>query len=64
MDCQNVWSGTSKENEAARTIYVATDDPITVKKEISKLPRGHGGTTIVGGKLFSRIVTIQYCHSR
>ena len=42
----------------ARTIYLATDDPITVKKEISKLPRGQGGTTIVGGKLRQQIVVI------
>lgn len=33
---------------------MATDDPITVQDEISKLPRGKDGTTIVGGKL---------CHS-
>lgn len=49
-DCQNMWSGRLKDITAVRTIYLATDDPITVKKEISKLPRGQGGTTIVGGK--------------
>jgi hypothetical protein len=64
MDCENVWSGSSKENKSVRTIYVATDDPITVKKEISKLPRGHGGTTIVGGRLHCILVAVQYCHSR
>jgi hypothetical protein len=29
--------------------YVATDDPITVKEEIAKLPKGSDGTTIVAG---------------
>jgi hypothetical protein len=57
-DCQNAWSGRSKDNEAVRTIYLATDDPITVKKEISKLPRGQGGTTIVGGKLRQKIAVL------
>ena len=38
----------------ARTIYLATDDPETVKKEISKLPRGQGDTVIVGGEFVPR----------
>lgn len=48
-DCKDVWSGQSKGKRTVRTIYLATDDPDTVKKEIKKLPRGQGGTTIVGG---------------
>ena len=36
----------------ARTIYVATDDQRTLKEEIAKLPKGQGGTTIVGGESF------------
>lgn len=48
-DCLNVWNGLSKKKRPVRTIYLATDDPDTVKKEIKKLPRGQGGTTIVGG---------------
>ena len=45
-----MWDGSSKKR-TIRTIYLATDDPDTVKKEIQKLPKGQGGTTIVGGEL-------------
>lgn len=48
-DCPDVWGGKVKGNKAVRTIYLATDDPKNVKKEIGKLPRGQGRTTIVGG---------------
>jgi hypothetical protein len=48
-DCQSVWSGEAKGKRRVRTIYVATDDPDNVKEEIKKLPRGQGGTVIVGG---------------
>ena len=48
-----MWDGSSINNRPARTIYVATDDPSTVRDEISKLPRGKDDTTIVGGKLRS-----------
>mmetsp|Transcript_30262 Transcript_30262/g.54800 ORF Transcript_30262/g.54800 Transcript_30262/m.54800 type:complete len:575 (-) Transcript_30262:99-1823(-) len=48
-ECLNDWVGVSKKSRTARTIYLATDDMRAVTKEISKLPRGQGGTTIVGG---------------
>jgi len=50
-DCptNDVWGGKLLMKDYVRTIYLATDDPKTVKKEIAKLPRGQGGTTIVGG---------------
>jgi len=48
-DCRKyVWDGVS-EKSAVRTIYLSTDDPGTIKEEISRLPMGQGGTTIVGG---------------
>ncbi|KAL7532423.1 hypothetical protein ACHAXR_004619 [Thalassiosira sp. AJA248-18] len=48
-DCKEVWSGLSTGKSTVRTIYLATDDPDTVKQEIKKLPRGQHGTIIVGG---------------
>jgi len=49
IDClKYVWDGVS-DKSAARTIYLATDDPDSIKEEISRLPMGQGGTTIVGG---------------
>lgn len=60
-----MWDGSSINNRPARTIYVATDDPITVRDEISKLPRGKDDTTIVGGKLWYCLCgAVQYfpCH--
>jgi hypothetical protein len=47
-DCENYWNGFQTQ-AASRLVYVATDDPMTVKEEISKLPKGSDGTTIVAG---------------
>jgi len=47
--CDNDWVGVSRKSRSARTIYLATDDPNILKQEISKLPKGQGGTTVVGG---------------
>lgn len=48
-ECKNLLDGLSSRESTVRTIYLATDDPTTVKEEISNLPRGHSGTVIVGG---------------
>lgn len=62
-DCRKyVWDGVS-EKSTVRTIYLATDDPITIKKEISKLPMGQGGTTIVGGEWCHRVGSSIICVS-
>lgn len=50
-DCKDIWSGKAKDKTEVRIIYLATDDPDTLKDEIKKLPRGQGGTVIVGGGL-------------
>ncbi|KAL7545589.1 hypothetical protein ACHAWF_008939 [Thalassiosira exigua] len=63
-DCLNF--GTAKKRRGVRTIYLATDDPDTVKEEIKRLPRGLGGTTIVGGvfQSCSQHCISSYLHSQ
>mmetsp|Transcript_17 Transcript_17/g.53 ORF Transcript_17/g.53 Transcript_17/m.53 type:complete len:593 (-) Transcript_17:2396-4174(-) len=47
-DCDSYWNGFQTQ-ATTRLVYVATDDPTTVKEEIAKLPKGSDGTTIVAG---------------
>ena len=39
--------GTVKNRLDARLVYIATDDPATVRREIDELPKAKGGNTIV-----------------